>query len=432
MRKRYQTANGIFLISFLLFAVFLVLYYFTPLGQERWVAVLYFLTQSCFIGCCADWVAVEALFRRRLSLPYRPLVPKNREQIIRSLGDVNHSLLPREKIIGAIRQFSVSGLFFKAWPEGSEKRKALEKEIAWSTAGFLLLFLKKQEKEMPLLAEKGLYSLGGKFGNFVKGKVESLAVRTLWMDKLLAALEEKLSEKETERTLAHFLREMGEKEVEKSSPLGRFGYWFDKHVLGGAVIDYDTMAASLIGAFRTEIHTWRDPDNPFRELLVDRWEDMMKAFLESSPAETGIHDFCLSLLKEIPIREKSEEALALFRKNWVEDGNLERKLVPEMEKAISRTFEKLEGEKGLRDELDESAKGLLSDIVTYEHGFLAEIICRELSGKSERDLNEFIESRVHQELEGIRINGAIVGLAAGGVLYLFISFIYVPLIKTLI
>lgn len=432
MRKRYQTANGIFLISFLLFAVFLVLYYFTPLGQERWVAVLYFLTQSCFIGCCADWVAVEALFRRRLSLPYRPLVPKNREQIIRSLGDVNHSLLPREKIIGAIRQFSVSGLFFKAWPEGSEKRKALEKEIAWSTVGFLLLFLKKQEKEMPLLAEKGLYSLGGKFGNFVKGKVESLAVRTLWMDKLLAALEEKLSEKETERTLAHFLREMGEKEVEKSSPLGRFGYWFDKHVLGGAVIDYDTMAASLIGAFRTEIHTWRDPDNPFRELLVDRWEDMMKAFLESSPAETGIHDFCLSLLKEIPIREKSEEALALFRKNWVEDGNLERKLVPEMEKAISRTFEKLEGEKGLRDELDESAKGLLSDIVTYEHGFLAEIICRELSGKSERDLNEFIESRVHQELEGIRINGAIVGLAAGGVLYLFISFIYVPLIKTLI
>ncbi|MEE3452567.1 DUF445 family protein [Dialister sp.] len=430
MRKRYQTANGIFLISFLLFAVFLVLYYFTPLGQERWVAVLYFLTQSCFIGCCADWVAVEALFRRRLSLPYRPLVPKNREQIIRSLGDVNHSLLPREKIIGAIRQFSVSGLFFKAWPEGSEKRKALEKEIAWSTAGFLLLFLKKQEKEMPLLAEKGLYSLGGKFGNFVKGKVESLAVRTLWMDKLLAALEEKLSEKETERTLSAFLRNSGEKEAEKLNFIERFTY--KAMTLGGAVIDYDVMASSLIGAFRAEIHTWRDPENPFRELLADRWEDMMKAFLESSPAETGIHDFCLSLLKEIPIREKSEEALALFRKNWVEDGNLERKLVPEMEKAISRTFEKLEGEKGLRDELDESAKGLLSDIVTYEHGFLAEIICRELSGKSERDLNEFIESRVHQELEGIRINGAIVGLAAGGVLYLFISFIYVPLIKTLI
>lgn len=432
MRKRYQTANAIFLISFLTFAVFLVLYYFTPLGRETWVAVLYFLTQSCFIGCCADWVAVEALFRRRLFLPYRPLVPKNRERIIKNLGDVNHSLVPREKIIGAIQKFSATELFFKAYPAGSEKRKALEKEIAWNAADFLLLFLKKQEKEMPLLAEKGLYSLGGKFGNFVKGKVESLALRTLWMDKLLSTLEEKLSEKETEKTLAAFLREMGEKEVEKSGFFGRLGYWFDKNVLGGAVIDYDTMAASLIGAFRTEIHTWRDPDNPFHELLADRWEDMMKAFLESSPAETGIHDFCLSLLKEIPIREKSAEALILFHKNWVENGNLERKLVPEMGKAISRTFDKLEGEKDLRGGLDESARGLLTDIVSYEHGFLAEVIRKELSRKSEEDLNEFIESRVHQELEGIRINGAIVGLAAGGALYLFISFIYVPLIKTLI
>ena len=131
------------------------------------------------------------------------------------------------------------------------------------------------------------------------------------------------------------------------------------------------------------------------------------------------------------MQQKTEEPLALFRKNWVEGDRFATRLVPQAAKAMALTFEKLEKEKDLRRAMDESARGLLSDIVTYEHGFLAETIKKELSRKSEEELNEFIESRVHHELEGIRINGAIVGLAAGGILYMFITFVYVPLVKSL-
>jgi len=427
--KRYRTANTIFLISFILFAVFFVLHYFTPEGNEKWVAILYFLTQSCFIGCCADWVAVEALFRRRLHLPYQPLVPKNRRRIIESLGDVNHSLLPREKILQALGSLSVTDLFFRSYPEGSERRKILENDMAFEGARLFLLFLKKHEKEMPSFVEKSLYSLGGKFSVCVRDRLESEAARSIWLDKLISSLENKLAEEETKRALSRFLREAGEKEAEKLSFFERLAY---KLMAGsGSVIDYEVMADSLTGAFREELKTWKDPENPFHQLLSDRWGEMVRAFLDSSPAETGIHDFCLSLLKEIPVQQKTEEALALFRKNWVEGDRFATRLVPQAAKAMALTFEKLEKEKDLRRAMDESARGLLSDIVTYEHGFLAETIKKELSRKSEEELNEFIESRVHHELEGIRINGAIVGLAAGGILYMFITFVYVPLVKSL-
>ena len=47
------------------------------------------------------------------------------------------------------------------------------------------------------------------------------------------------------------------------------------------------------------------------------------------------------------------------------------------------------------------------------------------------DLNEFIEAKVHKELEGIRINGAVVGLAAGAALYGLIEYLYLPIISLL-
>lgn len=46
----------------------------------------------------------------------------------------------------------------------------------------------------------------------------------------------------------------------------------------------------------------------------------------------------------------------------------------------------------------------------------------------EEELNEFIESKVYRELEGIRINGAVVGLAAGLFFYGFLTLAWIPFV----
>ena len=50
----------------------------------------------------------------------------------------------------------------------------------------------------------------------------------------------------------------------------------------------------------------------------------------------------------------------------------------------------------------------------------------QLKSLSSEELNEFIESKVHTDLEGIRINGAITGLAAGGLFYFLLEYAYIP------
>ena len=52
------------------------------------------------------------------------------------------------------------------------------------------------------------------------------------------------------------------------------------------------------------------------------------------------------------------------------------------------------------------------EIISYEHGWLAPAMTEVLENFTDRELNEFVESKVWSELEGIRINGALVGLLA--------------------
>ena len=104
--KRYQRANFLMAAAFLFFLLTFCLSRWSPWQNEAWLSVLYFLAQSCFIGCVADYIAVEALFRRPFHLPVGRLIPKSRKRIIRKLGEVNSTLLSRENMLKKVETFS--------------------------------------------------------------------------------------------------------------------------------------------------------------------------------------------------------------------------------------------------------------------------------------------------------------------------------------
>ena len=101
---------------------------------------------------------------------------------------------------------------------------------------------------------------------------------------------------------------------------------------------------------------------------------------------------------------------------------LAEKLKPAIEQSISFTEDS-----EFRQKLDTIGRDLIAEIITYEHGFLSWSMIEVLESFREEELNEFIESKVYRELEGIRINGAIVGLAAGLLFYSFLTWAWIPL-----
>lgn len=131
------------------------------------------------------------------------------------------------------------------------------------------------------------------------------------------------------------------------------------------------------------------------------------------------------------MEEKIREGAETFLAEWGRGDRFSQKLVPKIQSAIHRGFLFMKGNGALKNRVDTFARGLLTELVSYEQGFLSTTILDVLRRFSDTELNEFVESKVHHELEGIRINGAIVGLLGGCAFYLFLTFLWIPLVRGL-
>ena len=422
--KRYQRANLLMGVSFILFLLAFGLSYWSPWQGEAWLSVLYFLAQSCFIGCVADYIAVEALFRRPFHLPVGRLIPKSRARIIKKLGEVNNTLLSRENLLKKVENFSASRLIFSRLKGG--KAEELERNLSEKAGAWFVSFVKSHRNQAALMArEEGEKRLSA-FTAFARGKILSEINREEWLDRILEEAEKRTKDEKNRKALARFLEDKGDEE--EKGFLGSLVYGLGKFF---GAIDYDSLADSAMDALGEEIETWKEKDNPFRKTLLSGWDSMVRRFLEDEATKKALEDFGRKLFASFPVEDKVEEAVDNFLKEWGEGDAFHEKLVPQLEKALHHAITAAGHDDSFRQRMDLFARDLAVEIISYEHGWLAPAMTEVLENFTDRELNEFVESKVWGELEGIRINGAIVGLLAGCAFYVFLLWVWVPLVTRL-
>ena len=424
--KRYVQANRILAGAMALFLVALGMTMWSPWRESSWLSILYFLAQSCFIGCMADFIAVEALFRKRFHLPYRPLIPHNRKRIIRRMKDINNTLLSSENLLKMIEGWSISSAMqnYLAGNEGAMEE--WKRKLAREAARWLADFAMDWKGEMGgYLRKEGKHRLAS-FLPYAKERLLNEMQREEIMDGLLEKAAEKAGSWGTVRLLVAYMEKMGE-EKKKG---------FLQSVLYGAgravgMIDYDDLAWSATETMEEELRSWKDRENPFRRTLIHEWDTMVHAFLDEEATEKGLRDFGKALFDAVPWEEKTEEAMTALLSQWCEGEAFEHRLVPKVESVIRQGFTQMEKNEDFREKLDAFARDFLKETVVYGHVFWTDRALEVMKRFSDEELNEFVESKVHGELEGIRVNGAIVGLFGGCAFYLFLLFVWIPMIQAM-
>jgi uncharacterized membrane-anchored protein YjiN (DUF445 family) len=88
----------------------------------------------------------------------------------------------------------------------------------------------------------------------------------------------------------------------------------------------------------------------------------------------------------------------------------------------------------LQDWTEERLKAALSQFIDVEHNLVSTVVKEALERLSDRDLNRFIEDKAGEDLAWIRINGSVVGGLVGLMLFLFLHYVYdpvlIPLVRT--
>ena len=423
--KRYRMANLIFAGAFFLFCFAAVLH---VCRKNEGTALFYFLAQSCFIGCVADWFAVEAIFRNSLHLPrFRPLIPKNKERIVRQIHEtVNRNLIKSEMFAAMIQKFSLTTFLENEYRSGNGAVRQFEKTAAFYTGRFLAGFAADHRKEVGLWARQGGRTFVNRFVRYLEDKALSDEKKEQILFQILGAAEERIKDPSLQTKLARYLRTWGDKQDK--------GFWGNMlYPLAGymGIIDYEDMAAAVLKATEEKIQSWKEKDNPFGQTLLAEWSHAVETFMETPAVKKALRDFAFYLYESFPVEEKADAVFEQLWEEWADGDAFENHLLPRIEQAFHRALRSVADNEKIRRQMDWGAKNLLMEILRFERNHISEAIARILESYRTEELNEFIESKVHKELEGIRINGAAVGLAAGAVLYIFIQFIYLPAVTLL-
>ena len=166
--KRYKTANGIcfFSLLFLLFSLWLK--EGSPWQGTYETDLVYFMAQSCCIGCAADFIAVEALFRKHF-LPIKPLVPANRDRIIQKVVEMNQSLLSPKNLLAKISRLS---LMYLCLPWLTSHRESISQTLAAKGATYAVEFLSSYREEIATWGRSESQKWLTVFISFAQGRLQ--------------------------------------------------------------------------------------------------------------------------------------------------------------------------------------------------------------------------------------------------------------------
>ena len=399
--NRMKIANGLFALSAVLFAL---AFSYRMTNETAAASVLYFLTQSAFIGCAADWFAVSALFRKPLGFPFHTaLIPRHRGRIIAGIRRMTEEKLLRPALWDSLFETFSASRWLSGYSETKTGREAAAR-IAEDVKNAAEEYAKYHADEWAEAAARGVSYQAETMARRLPALLTEEGRIEKRLAELLAAAAKFSETEDAHRRASHALRDFTE--TQKGNPLVAMAISMGEAM---GLIDYDNMARALCAAAREKIEAWQKTDSAEFKTISAHFGDALAACLASQAGEEAIRKISVSFIENLNIREKAARA--------AEEILADEKTGNALREATLQTISEFLGNEETARALDAAVRDLLTASARREHRLLGETVETVLTGYDERRLNNFIYTRTADELGWIRINGAIVATIAGALVY---------------
>jgi uncharacterized membrane-anchored protein YjiN (DUF445 family) len=374
-----------------------------PFSAGFWGGMVHHGFMAAMVGGLADWFAVTALFRKPLNISYRTeIIIRSRERIFGELIDfIGGDLLSPANIMRIVEKYDTSRMVVAYMEENDGINKT--RNFLNSAAADCLPKLDTAE-----LAEKA--------AEIAASSVDSLSSSRLLADVLEAALERGGAD-----SVVDFLA--GE--------------------LRAFILDeeFKKMLAAAIDDMKREYEGEKSRRQIVSMLLAVSSERLAEAAQkklialisdfqsEGSEGKQKLYDWCrkkLFMLREsASVNLRLNEYIKHNLKSWL---NLAALLDEYKEKGIkedtdfvgSLIYDKvqlLKENPKVSRRVDDSLKRGVASFLREQHKNIMGIVDEKLRAFSDERLIEFIETRVGDDLQMIRINGSLVGALVGMALF---------------
>ena len=365
------------------------------------------------IGGLADWFAVTALFHKPLGISYRTeILKRNRKRISDAVIEfVGEDLLNTKNIMETLKDENAAKLlieFLESY-NGRKKVKELVNEILGET--FLKIDTQKLSKEVAPLIESEIK-------NFDVKKIIAAAVQVVTKEKtsrqiLIMLLEtarkiiksehmqEEIFQKIKELRVAYEGDSMGRAMVLSSMNLT------DEKILSILNENVEEKISTTIDALKADTITGKEKDKIAQD-LIKFFSNAVNSATSNIDTEKFQAEFENIFSAKVDIAEYIQNFLAQGNSIWQ----------TELDKIIDKKIDEFISDKSLQKKFDTLVKNMIENLLEEYHEQIPATIREKLEKFDDDKLTEFVESRVSDDLQMIRINGSVCGALAGMFLYI--------------
>jgi len=362
------------------------------------------------IGGLADWFAVTAIFRRPLGISYRTdILRRNRPRIMEALVTyTSDDLLSTENIMAVLEKQDTAQLLTAYFIHrgGRERVQQVMDEVLLKVVNDL--DTEKIAAELAPAIRQGLNSFA--LENILPDVLQQLAQKK-HLERLLESLAaiggQVLESPALQQALLEHIRILRES-YERDSAGRAF-------VLASMGLSDEKILRLLIGRIK------------------DRMAKVQQAGLaENSDLQRGLSAMLYSLSQDERLRDLLKDRkdklleqvdLAGLIARWLE-GNIKGDnpfWLPQIHAYVDRLIDKFIGSAPLQAKFDKAVKEFLRTELVKHHDLIPGLIREHLNGLSDDELVTFVEDKVQDDLQMIRINGSVVGALVGMGLYVLIA-----------
>ena len=383
MRK---TADIVLVSLAALFVLSLLL--MRAVGDPVWLLAVQAMLEGALVGSIADWFAVRALFGAPLGITFHTrLVPRNRDRLIRAIADgVQNRILTRTVIRSHLaKRVLTEMLMEKAESYGIERglMKVWDEEVKPNISG---------QKAADMVLEK--------VGEAEMPSVLSAETAHTVSEAVLTWAANKAETEDFRQTVESYLEQFV---TEKTASAGMLGALFGMFAKASGTVDTHDASVKLSRAVADYLREASADGHMTKLWLTAEVRTILARIDEKAVMGAYFGDDSVQGALRRSVTAATDGGEGAMKALFVAEG--------------VRLWQMLKQDDDFVTELEAKLRLMLYRFIEMRRDLIGAAITRTLSAYSEDEMRASIEEKVGDDLEWIRMNGAVLGGMLGLVLF---------------
>lgn len=359
------------------------------------------------VGGLADWFAVTAIFRKPLGISYRTdILRRNRARIMQALVDyAANDLLSAANIMNVARNINMAQMFCAYLVDRGGRGRI--KDVA-----FTVLSRAAETMDTVYIAERVWPAIR-----------ESL--KSFPLEKFLLRLFDMLAEEQNRARILHVALRALRRTLHDANM---------QEILMENIREVRESYERQASLRTTVIQAMDLSDARLKEIAVRHIDAYLAAMLKGEgEAYERLAAVFREVLHSLGKNDSLKQAIAAWKKDSFERLDLSAQFALWLERNVKgdapfwreplfllldAKMDEFIEKKSLQRRVDAMFKNLLESELHDHHAVITQMVKERLESFSDDELIAFVESRVDDDLQMIRINGSVVGAMAGMLLFL--------------